>query len=81
MATVRVRASRVGGDRTPVARLVYSAQLFEDGAATGDAAWTCGHDHASPIEAQSCGLQRLSDLLAGTEGLEGLEGLEAPAGA
>jgi hypothetical protein len=68
VATVRVLAARLGSDHLPVTRLAYRAQLFEDDV-IGDAAWTCSHDHATPLEAQSCGLQHLNDLLAGPQEL------------
>lgn len=69
MATVRVLASRLGSDRAPVSRLAYRAQIVDDDEPNSDVVWTCGHEHTSPIEAQSCGLQHLSDLLAGPEEL------------
>ena len=64
MATVRVLATRLGSDRVPVPRLVYRAQIVDEIDRTDDPRWTCEHDHSNPLEAQSCGLQHLSDLLA-----------------
>jgi hypothetical protein len=61
MARVRVLAAKVGSDRVPVPRLVYTAQLYEDDKA--DPLWTCIHGHPSPIDAQACGVQHLNDLL------------------
>ena len=60
MARVRVLAVRMGGDGSQSARLSYSAQIYDDGN-DAEPVWTCIHDHRTPIEAQLCGVQFITD--------------------
>jgi hypothetical protein len=58
MASVRVLATRVGSTH------VYKAEIFDD-IEDDEPIWMCEHDHASPIDAQSCGLHQLTRLVGG----------------
>ena len=64
MARVKVLAVRLGSDRAPVGRIAYTAQVYVDDYAT-DPLWLCSHDHNTPVEAQTCGVQYLTDRLVG----------------
>jgi len=64
MARVRVLAWKLGIDRVQVPRLAYSAQIYED-ADDDTPVWTCIHEHRTPVDAQLCGIQFLTDRAVG----------------
>ena len=60
---MRVSALKLGDDRLPVPRIAYRAQVYS--VAGDELLWSCAHEHRSPIDAQTCGIQYLSDLIVG----------------
>lgn len=67
MPTVRVLATRIGSPWTPVPRIAYRAQMYGE-PGSGPPAWTCPHDHATPVEAQGCGVEYLESTMDRTTG-------------
>ena len=47
----------------PVPKLAYHAQLYSDDG--HELLWTCAHEHGLPVDAQTCGVQHLTDLAVG----------------
>jgi len=61
MARVRVMAVKLATVQGawPVPRLGYRAQLYSDDG--HELLWTCGHEHTTPVEAHSCGVEQLGN--------------------
>ena len=60
--TVRVLARKIGSPWAPVPRIAYRAQMYGD-AGSDVPSWTCGHDHATPVEAHGCGVEYLESTM------------------
>lgn len=58
VAGMRVRVSGykriVRGSPLPV--WAYSAEAYDERDSSKSAMWSCGHEHNSPLQAQTCGL-------------------------
>ena len=58
---IRVLATRLPGD-APTRRLIYSAELIDDGDPHVTPLWSCGHQHSDPSSAYQCALDWLESL-------------------
>ena len=60
MSKIRVLATKLGSEDELLPRLTYTAEVFDDGN-DSEPVWTCVHEHKTPIAAQLCGVEFLTD--------------------